>query len=68
MRCWWGDGGKLRYHEAGFRQGPVDAAVIGEEDEDRIVAKRRGVDGVREPANRLIETFDHGGVEGVFLW
>ena len=57
-----------RFAGAPFLERRLAAVIREEDDEDRIVAKPCGVDGVRESANRLIEAFDHGGVEGVFLW
>ena len=45
----------------------MDAAVVGEKNDDGVIAESGIVDGVDEAADGLIETFAHGGVHWVFL-
>ena len=46
---------------------PVDAAVVGEENDNGVFAELECVERIKEAADIFIEALDHGGVDGIAL-
>ena len=45
--------------------GHVEAAVVAREDDDRPIAQTRGIDVLKQPADRVVERLNRGGIAGL---